>query len=82
MARPRKGPWRRGQKGRWYTIIGREIVKLADKRSLTPLSKVPRTRGALAKRTILTRIQVPRKSPDRLEKGFFCDFHFAVEMNG
>jgi integrase len=31
MARPRKGPWRRGEKGHWYTTIGREIIKLADK---------------------------------------------------
>jgi hypothetical protein len=31
MARPRKGPWRRGEKGHWYTTIGRENIKLADK---------------------------------------------------
>jgi len=26
-----KRPWRRGEKGHWYTTIGREIIKLADK---------------------------------------------------
>lgn len=30
MARKRKGPWRRGQNGHWYTTIGRKIVKVAD----------------------------------------------------
>jgi integrase len=31
MGRNRKGPWRRGQNGHWYTTIGRKIVKVADK---------------------------------------------------
>lgn len=31
MARQRKGPWRRGQDGHWYTTIGRKLVKVADK---------------------------------------------------
>lgn len=31
MARQRKGPWRRGQNGHWYTTIGRKLVKVADK---------------------------------------------------
>lgn len=31
MARPRKGPWRRGKNGHWYTTLGRKLVKVADK---------------------------------------------------
>jgi hypothetical protein len=31
MGRKRKGPWRRGQNGHWYTTIARKIVKVADK---------------------------------------------------
>ncbi|WP_428305821.1 tyrosine-type recombinase/integrase [Lacipirellula sp.] len=30
MGRRRKGPWRRGGKGPWYTTIGRENVRVAD----------------------------------------------------
>lgn len=31
MARPRKGPWRRGQNGHWYTTLGKRNVRVADK---------------------------------------------------
>ena len=31
MGRPRKGPWRRGKNGHWYTTLGKKNVKVADK---------------------------------------------------
>ncbi len=31
MARPKRGPWRRGTKGAWYTTVGRKLVWVADK---------------------------------------------------
>ena len=31
MGRQRKGPWRRGRSGHWFTTRNRKVIKVADK---------------------------------------------------